>query len=98
MKTVEGPQWIHAERIKLSWMAGNVKNSSVHGMQFACEQAVETLEPIGKFLVSVGEGTISGTIINGRCVVCVGRQDLGKTPAVHKDRCPASHMADRSLE
>jgi hypothetical protein len=98
VETVEGPQWIHAEKVTLSWMTASVKKSSIDGMQFACEQAVETLEPISKFLVLVGEGTISRTVINGRCVVWVGRQDLGKTPALLKDRCPASHVADRSLE
>jgi hypothetical protein len=43
---------------------GNIKKSSIHGIQFGCEQAVETLELIGKFLAFVGEGTISRTVIN----------------------------------
>lgn len=96
-ETLEGSQGIYAEQATLSWLTGNIKKSSIHGIRFGCEQAVETLQPIGKLMAFVGEGTNSRTIINDRCVVRVGGQDLGKTPAVNTDRCSASHVADRSL-
>jgi hypothetical protein len=57
LETLEGTLGVCADKVMLSGLMTNIQECSVHGMEFCCEDAIKTVEAIGKFLALVEGGT-----------------------------------------
>jgi hypothetical protein len=62
LETLEGILGVCADKVMVSGLIMNIQECLVHAMKFCCEDAIKTVEVIGKHLAFIEDGTTGQTI------------------------------------